>query len=75
MLVEPSADHLAVFRPLVIGVERSVNADKALAVVLDERHHVFLLAVVQVEFAGRAHKDQGVEVVEILRISFQSPSS
>ena len=71
MLVEPAANHLAVFRPLVVGVERGVNAYKALAVILDERHHVLLLAVVQVKLAGGAHKNQHVKIIQILRVSFE----
>ena len=69
MLVEPAADHLAVLRPFVVGVESGVDADKTLSVVFDEGQHVFLLAVVEVEFAGGAHKNQGIEVVEVLRVS------
>ena len=71
MLIEPAADHLAVLGPLVVGVQRRVDTDETLAIVLDERHHVCLLAVVEVQFARRADEDQSVEVVEILRISFE----
>src|ERR1700730_2744849 len=63
VLVEPAADHLAVFRPFVVGVEGGVNAHKALSIVLDERHHILLLAVVQVKLACRAHKAPGIKVV------------
>ncbi len=68
MLVEVAADHFAVFGPLVVGVERGVNADEAFAVFLDERHHVGLLAVVHVEFGGGAGEDDQVEVVEVLGV-------
>jgi hypothetical protein len=71
MLVEPAADHLSVLRPGVIGVERRVNADKSLAVFLDERHHVLFLAVVQVQLAGGAGKHQHVEVVQVLGVVLQ----
>ncbi len=63
MVVEPAADHLAVFGPGVICVERGVNADKALAVVVDEGEHVLLLAGVEVQFAGGAAEDEQVKVV------------
>ena len=68
MLVEPAADHLAVLGPLVERIRRGVDADKALAVILDERHQVLLLLVVHVQFAGGIEHD-GVEVIEVLRIS------
>src|ERR1035438_5275526 len=71
MLVEPSANHFTVFRPFVIRVEGSMNADKALAIVLDERHHIGLLAVVEVKFACCAYKNEGIEVIESLRVSSQ----
>jgi hypothetical protein len=71
VLVKPTADHLAIFRPFVIGVEGSVNAHKAFSVVLDERHHIFLLAAVQVKLPCGAHKDQGIKVIQILRVSSQ----
>src|SRR3984957_8099177 len=50
VLVEPSAYHFAVFWPFVIGVERGVNADESLSVLLDELHQVCLLSVVKVKF-------------------------
>ena len=71
MLVEPAADHLSIFRPVVVGVERGVDADKALSVFLDEREQVLLLACVHVHFAAGAGKDEQVKVVEILRVSRQ----
>ena len=48
-----------------------MNAHEALAVFLDERHHVCLLAVVEVKFAGRAYENQGIEVIEVLGVSSQ----
>src|SRR5579864_5426353 len=72
MLIEPSANHLSVFRPLVVGIEGGMNTDKSFAVVLDERHHVFLLAVIEVQFAGSAHEYQSIEVIEILGVSLQT---
>ena len=71
MLVEPAAQHLSVLRPGVVGVERGVDADKALAVVLDERHHVLLLARVHIQLAAGVGKDDQVKVVEVLRVSRQ----
>ena len=57
-----------------------LNAHEALPVILDERHHVFLLTVIQVEFARGAHKNQGIEVVNnpcetlpTLRVSLTCP--
>ena len=69
MLIKPAANHLTIFRPFVIGVEGGVNPHKALSIVLDERHHILLLALVEVKLAGCAHKDEGIEVVQILRVS------
>ena len=69
MLVEPAADHLAILGPFVVGIERGVNADEAFAVVVDEGHHVVLLAVVHVQLAGGAGKDEQVEVVEIFGVA------
>ena len=54
MLVEPAADHLPVFRPLVVGVKCGVNPDKSFSVIFDEGHQILLLTVVQIELAGRA---------------------
>ncbi len=71
MLVEPAADHLAVLRPVVVCVQSRVDAHKALAVVLDERHEILLLAVVHVQFAGRAGEDDGVEISQIFGIPLQ----
>ncbi len=71
MLIEPSANHLTVFGPGVIRIQRRVDAHKALSVFLDERHHVLLLACVHVQFTRRVGEDQGVEVVKVLGISLQ----
>src|ERR1017187_4763931 len=68
MLIEPASDHLTVFRPVVIRIERGVNTDETLPVVLYEGEHVLLLAGVHVEFAGSAGKDDHVEIVEIFSI-------
>src|SRR3954466_9255727 len=69
MFVEPAADHLPIFGPFVVCIQCRMNADETFAVVPDERDHVFLLAVVHVQLAGGAHKYQGIEVIEILRVS------
>ena len=50
-------------------MERGVDADKTFAVFFDERQDVFLLTVVEVHLARGAHKNQGVEVIEVLRVS------
>src|SRR5215475_10838344 len=69
MLIKPPADHLPIFRPLVIGVERGVNPDESLSVFLDERHHVFLLAVIEIKLSCSTQKNDSVEVVEVLGVS------
>src|SRR3974390_1393485 len=69
MLVEPAANHLPVFRPFVVCVERCMDSDESLTVIVDEREHVCFLAVVHVQLSGRACKDKQVEIVQILRIS------
>src|SRR5882762_8412476 len=66
MLVEPAADHFSVFGPLIVCVERGVNSNEALTVVFDERHHVFLLIVVEVEFTRGTDEDDCVEEIEVL---------
>src|SRR5579884_3061070 len=48
MLVEPSANHLSIFRPGVIGVQRRMDSDKTLSIFFDKRHHVALLVGVHV---------------------------
>ena len=68
MLIKPASDHLPVFRPLVVRIQCCVDADEPFPIFLDERHHVFLLPVIQVEFARRARENDRVEVVEVLRV-------
>ena len=45
-----------------------MNPNKALPVFLDERHHVALLAVVHIQFASGAGKNENVKVVEVFPI-------
>ena len=70
MLVEVAADHLAVFRPFGEGDGRAVDADEALAVIVDEGEEVGLLLVVHFERAAGVEQD-GVEIVQVFRIVFQ----
>src|SRR5215469_7631030 len=69
MLIEPSSDHLSIFWPFVVGVERGMHSNEAFTVLFDERDHVFLLGIVEVQLAGGADENDGVEVVEILRVA------
>src|ERR1700758_5887947 len=69
MLVEPTADHFSVFRPLIVSVERGVNPDEALTVVFAERDHVVLLIVVEVEFTRSTDEDDCVEEIEVLSVA------
>ncbi len=46
-----------------------MNSNESLAVIVDEGEHVCLLAVVHVQLARGACKDNQVEIVQILRIS------
>ena len=68
MLVKPSANHLAVLRPLVVGVHRRVDADKALGVVVDEGEEVGFLLGVHVQLASGAGEDDQVKIVQILSV-------
>ena len=68
VLVEPAADHFAVLGPFVVGVEGGVDADEAFALVVDDGEEVLFLLVGEVEFAGCAGEDDGVEFVEIFPV-------
>src|ERR1700733_2107310 len=46
VLVEPATDHLSIFGPVVVRVQRRVNSDESFAVVVDKRQDVLLLAVI-----------------------------
>src|SRR5579864_7019248 len=41
MLIEPAPDHLSVFRPLVVGIQRGMHSNEAFCVVFDDRNHFF----------------------------------
>src|ERR1700733_3175481 len=71
MLINPPADYLAVFRPGVIRIQSRMNPHKALAVVMNEGQHVCFLAGVHIQFAGRAGKNQKVEIAQIFCVSAQ----
>ena len=69
MLIEPAANHFAIFRPLVIGIECGMDADEAFTVFLDERQDVLLLTVVEIELTGGAGKDNEIEIVQGLGVA------
>src|SRR4051812_3765010 len=69
VLVEPSSDHLSVFGPLVVCIQSSMDADESLSIILDERHHVLSLTVVQLKFSSSARKHEHVEMIQVLKIA------
>ena len=69
MLIEPSANHLAVFRPGVVCVQSSVNPYKPLTALLDGGEHVLLLPCVHVQLAGCTGKDNRVEICQVFRVA------
>ena len=70
MAVVIAADHLAVFRPRDERDGRAMDADKALAVIANERQQVGLLRVVHVEIAV-GEKHHGVKGIQVLGAPFQ----
>src|SRR5580700_11850419 len=52
MLVEITADHIAIFRPLGKGDGGAVNANETFSVVVDEGQQISLLLRVHLKFAA-----------------------
>ncbi len=70
MLVVVAADHLAVVGPAGKRDRRAVDSDEPFPVVVDRGHEVGTLLVVHLEGAAGV-EDDGVEVVQVLRVVFQ----
>ena len=61
VLVEPSAVELRPVVPFVVAVGRGVYTDEALPIVTNEGEQVGLLIVAEIELAGAAIEDDGIE--------------
>ena len=70
VFVEPAADHFTVFGPLVVRIERGVDADETFAVFFDERHDSRLFDRRSNQLAGGAGEDNGVEIIQVFEIAF-----
>jgi hypothetical protein len=70
MLVEVSANHLAVLRPVRESDRGAVNADKAFSIVVNERQKRSSLLLVHFQFAAGI-EEHGVKIIQILGVVLQ----
>ena len=69
MVIEISPKHLAILRPLIKGIGCAMCADKTLAFIADKGKKRLFLLFREGQFAG-GHKEDGVEVIQVLLVPF-----